>query len=732
MNIDTVSVEDNKEIKAIGNETIHKICSGQVILDISIAVKELIENAVDAGATIIDIYLKEYGSELIEVSDNGSGIHESNFQNLTLKHFTSKIREFNDLEQLITLGFRGEALSSLCSLSDVEITTCHSSAGRGTKLKYDTNGKIIHQEIFPRQQGTSVILKNIFSSLPVRRKQFLRNMKKELVKLCNLLYAYCLLPLGIKYLCTHMTNKGTKTKIVATDGSKIVKENIINVFGVKQLSTLIQIELIEPTVDILEEYSLSLNPGEELPFDIDCLISSALHGSGRSSSDRQFYYINNRPCEPHKLMKLVNEVYKQFNSKQYPFVYLNIKTKSCFVDVNITPDKRQIFLEKEKLLLAAVKCSLLGAFKDTPSTFQVQNLEVSKQLSAFKRESKKSIKRSQTEGDVTSTSFMERFAKKHKSDETCYSSSSQMDITFSQVQEETNLKTLVDLACNLGTEKQTHCVQDVTSLKDELDDGKIDVTLDSPSSTADRREVVLKINLQSIRDRLESLTVDRDFKAQQVKFRSLIEPKSNKDAEEELEKNISKEEFSKMIVIGQFNLGFIIAQLNNDLFIVDQHASDEKYNFEQLQLNTVIDSQTLVSPKYLELTVTGKSIIRDFENVFNKNGFYFKKERDSDDNEKFYLTKIPISNKVVFGKADVDEMIFMLQENSDCAKICRPSKIRAMFASRACRKSVMIGKALSAREMKKLLCNMGTIEHPWNCPHGRPTMRHLINLNLIM
>lgn len=134
--------------------------------------------------------------------------------------------------------------------------------------------------------------------------------------------------------------------------------------------------MIEPSEEILEEYKVKIVPGESYPFKFELIISSAVHGNGRSTTDRQFFYINSRPCEPHKIMKLINEVYKQFNSNQYPFVFLNVDMEHSLVDVNVTPDKRQIFLEQEKLLLAALKSSLLEAFKNCPSTLKMQNVEI--------------------------------------------------------------------------------------------------------------------------------------------------------------------------------------------------------------------------------------------------------------------------------------------------------------------------------------------------------------------
>lgn len=178
--------------------------------------KELVENAIDATATRIEVKLKNYGADLIEVADNGTGIEKENFQTLSkyinyiclnknnvfivpaLKHYTSKIRQFSDLESLSTLGFRGEALSSLCALSNLTIITKHSGASLATKIDYDRNGKIVNESPIARGQGTTVILENLFTTLPVRRKEFLKNLKKEFNKMCNLLYSYCLVSQGIR------------------------------------------------------------------------------------------------------------------------------------------------------------------------------------------------------------------------------------------------------------------------------------------------------------------------------------------------------------------------------------------------------------------------------------------------------------------------------------------------------------------------------------------------------
>ena len=213
-------------------------------------------------------------------------------------------------------------------------------------------------------------------------------------------------------------------------------------------------------------------------------------------------------------------------------------------------------------------------------------------------------------------------------------------------------------------------------------------------------------------------------------FRAKISPDQNQSAEEELRKHISKDMFSSMEVLGQFNLGFIIAKLDRDIFIVDQHASDEKYNFETLQSQQTIKGQRLLCPRPLELTAVNEIVLQENIDIFRKNGFDFVIDNEAPPCNKIKLTTIPTSKNWAFGVSDIEELIFMLSDSPGI--LCRPSRVRQMFASRACRMSVMVGTALTRSQMTKHLNHMGEIEHPWNCPHGRPTMRHLVNLDRIM
>lgn len=860
----TPTSEDSKKISAIDRDTVHRICSGQVVLNLATAVKELVENTIDAGATVVEVRLKEQGADLVEVSDNGSGVEEKNFEGLTAKYHTSKLKEFADLACIETFGFRGEALSSLCALSDMVVITRHETAPHGTKLELDHRGAIVKRSPCARAVGTTVSLSNLFATLPVRKKEFQKNIKREFIKMCQILQAYCLVSVGVRIICSNQNKKGVKSVIMSTQGSNSVLDNITTVFGSKQSTELVQLKpAISSSGKILDlnesdfDDTLSLTQ-EEVDklnlsrYTIEGYISSCAHGSGRSSKDRQFFFVNSRPCEPKAIIKMVNETYHKYNVNQCPFVYLNLKMARSDVDVNLTPDKRQILVNNEKILLLALKKSLMKTYGTIPSTFKMQNLDVSatsrllnisvmskdggdedsvddqsmeapnprRMLAAFSH-------RGASTGNRTSDSTPVK-AEKRKRESfdstpkiynfiTATPKAQSNDITTGEAAEDEELEeTLSKIARNStmteedamgddvlppmadnkqymvkvldpleiagsSTPKASHSpeqnVHVIRCRNEEPEEAKPKLIfetisdfeptpkltvlspkkepiLDSP--IVDRKPEVIEIDQPSFKEdsfrpstkkcldidisSLKTL-IDEEHKLAQsdeavrntslsrLKFKSKINPSNNRAAEDELQTEISKDRFAQMEIIGQFNLGFIIARLEQDLFIIDQHATDEKYNFEDLQRTTVLQNQKLVVPQQLELTAVNEMILMDNLEIFEMNGFKFEIDGSAEPTRKVKLVAKPFSKNWEFGKEDIDELIFMLQDAPN--SVCRPSRVRAMFASRACRKSVMIGKALSKAEMRRLVSHMGEIEQPWNCPHGRPTMRHLVNLSML-
>ncbi|XP_021926704.1 mismatch repair endonuclease PMS2 isoform X2 [Zootermopsis nevadensis] len=828
--------EKSTRIEAINKDVVHQICSGQVVLNLATAVKELVENSLDAGATVIEVRLKDYGSELVEVIDNGTGVEEENFQALTLKHHTSKLREFTDLVLVETFGFRGEALSSLCALSEMTVVTRHSSASCGTRLEFDHTGKIIRKKSCARQVGTTVSLLNLFSSLPVRQKEFHRSLHREFAKMTQFLYAYCLVCIGTKISCTNQTKKGGRTVVVSTRGSETVCDNIACIYGAKQVQSLMEVLQKRPPETMLQAYGISeALTSTKNPFQLEGYISSCAHGQGRSTTDRQFFYVNSRPCEPTKVIKIVNEVYHQFNQHQYPFVFLNMKTARSTIDVNVTPDKRQIFLDHEKLLITTIKnissspvpqtppsptVTAAGNLEDmfrqwshspaynhskSPTSAPVKGRGVKRLLDSTKKEGSAKSKlhcinnffSPRTEEGIQSISteveipihnsfginntlnttqdeielenvrvindtveFLNEgihteFNKnkgEHASHEVCmdiYKQTTENDntvITDEEINQESVKESLMTRESSPGDIKDTDVIQNNWTnytneeisqpCETEVSNGKVqnivvkldDVKMDDLS----RKIVHMSVSIDHIKLKIEQHkkhNANKDKRQMSVRFHAEIDPTKNESAEIELRKEISQDMFAKMEILGQFNLGFIVTRLGPDLFIIDQHATDEKYNFEMLQLNTILQNQRLVIPQKLDLTSVNESILIENEEIFNKNGFDFIIDEKAEPTKRVQLTAIPVSKTWEFGKEDIDELIFMLQDSPHT--MCRPSRIRSMFASRACRKSVMIGTALSRADMRRLIENMGQIEQPWNCPHGRPTMRHLINLDLI-
>ncbi|KAF8884622.1 histidine kinase-like ATPase [Infundibulicybe gibba] len=344
-------------IKPIDTASIHKITSGQVVIDLQTAVKELVENSIDAGATNIEVRFKHHGVKGVEVIDNGCGIAEKDHDSIALKHHTSKLASFSDLTVVRTFGFRGEALSSLCNLCDSVVVTTSTSPPLGVSLEFDRHGRVQKRSKIARQRGTTVSLTDIFSSLPVRRKELERNAKREFGKALALLNAYALGPCcsnkGVRLTVSNQMEKGyelPKTIQLRTPGSDSNRASVTALWGPKAIEHIVDLDLkfnVERDKLVLKR----LNH----PCHVKGLVSKFSLGCGRTGTDRQFFYVNGRPCNLSKVQKAFNEVYRTFNATQAPFILADfiIPTDSC--DINISPDKRTIFIHSEGNLISALK-----------------------------------------------------------------------------------------------------------------------------------------------------------------------------------------------------------------------------------------------------------------------------------------------------------------------------------------------------------------------------------------
>ncbi|KAK2649453.1 hypothetical protein Ddye_016942 [Dipteronia dyeriana] len=912
-------------IRPINRGVVHKICAGQVILDLQSAVKELVENSLDAGATTIEIALKEYGEEWFQVIDNGCGIAPSNFKVLALKHHTSKLADFPDLQSLTTFGFRGEALSSLCALGNLTVETRTRYETVATHLTFDHSGLLTDEKKTARQIGTTVTVKKLFSNLPVRSKEFKRNIRKEYGKLISLLHAYALIAKGVRLVCSNTTGKNLKSVVLKTQGSGSLKDNIITVLGIN-------------TFNCLEPVSIFISDSCK----VEGFLSKPGQASGRNLGDRQYFFVNGRPVDMPKVGKLVNELYKGANSRQYPIAIMNftVPTKAC--DVNVTPDKRKIFFSDECSILQALRDGLQQIYSPNNVSYSLNEVEEQSreaESSEFcsrekshvppkllpdgsisnKFHLKKHIADDDTSSETAEISALHsnvieglidsRFEKSMGKDFTlrahdnkkadsfskfncgklmtspnipteknspspsrvienniagnrkandrssCIQSSIDKFITVSKrkfehigtVLSEVPLLRNQSLNCKLKKSNSEvhalitrspaeHLVDDSAAMNkyepSELlraervykeienpfssDNNTIgkpeEVTqekpillvdepqeksmplVDEPPTVSSNKDVqhmsedqsvevsplyfsgslvvspmpssglnicsTLQFSFQDLRRRRQqrlssmrysnctsgSLKLRRCYAAATLE---LSQPENEERkaralaaATTELERLFRKEDFSRMKVIGQFNLGFIIGKLDRDLFIVDQHAADEKYNFERLAQSTILNQQPLLRPLMLELTPEEEVVASMHIDIIRKNGFALEEDLHAPPGHHFKLKAVPFSKNTTFGVEDVKDLISTLADSQgECSiissyklgtqdSVC-PSRVRAMLASRACRTSVMIGDALGRNEMQKILKNLANLKSPWNCPHGRPTMRHLVDLTTV-
>ncbi|XP_048232709.1 DNA mismatch repair protein PMS1 isoform X2 [Ricinus communis] len=942
-----MEISNSPIIKPINKGVVHRICAGQVILDLSSAVKELVENSLDAGATSIEISLKDYGEDSFQVIDNGCGVSPNNFKVLALKHHTSKLADFPDLQSLTTFGFRGEALSSLCALGELTVETRTKNESVATHLSYDRSGLLTAEKKTARQIGTTVTVKKLFSNLPVRSKEFSRNIRKEYGKLISLLNAYALIAKGVRLLCTNTTGRNAKIVVLKTQGTDSLKDNIITVFGMS-------------TFSCLEPVSICISDCCK----VDGFLSKPGQGSGRNLGDRQYYFVNGRPVDMPKVTKLVNELYRGANSRQYPIAIMNfiVPTRAC--DVNVTPDKRKIFFSDETSILHALREGLQNIYSPSNASYSVNKFEerikaasnsqscsphekslvLSKQLSAVSNDAEEILVEEHTSdgsnllqtvkmkshpsnvgenrdekriskdftlrvhdipkvysfpnsnnrqlttlhdtltdqntpspsrvvakniaesrgSNSSSRSVQSTISKfvtvsKRKHDDISTTTLSEIPILrnqtlqrplnksnsevnaavtgspfnhhhiddslevsdievskfptaekiFSKVRNSASYrghtndgkpkdellgnkketppadampiasskgleKTFEDLTDSEGAEKLSF-IADVapdTSPSRGLENMSEDLILTAPplqSSSA-----LLDVPKPSAHEICSTLQFNfQELKAKRQQRRSILQfsgyasggmkmkrtyaaatlELSQPDNEErkaralaaattELERIFRKQDFGRMKVIGQFNLGFIIGKLDQDLFIVDQHAADEKYNFEHLCQSTILNQQPLLRSLRLELSPEEEVVASMNMELIRKNGFALEEDPHAPPGHRFKLKAVPFSKNITFGVEDVKDLISTLADSQgDCSiigsykmdksdSVC-PSRVRTMLASRACRSSVMIGDPLGRNEMQKILEHLADLNSPWNCPHGRPTMRHLVDMTSI-
>ena len=293
-----------------------RICSDQVIVDLPSALKELVENALDAGATKLDVRLREHGVELLEVADNGQGIPPSALESVALRHTTSKLRDFSDLQRLRSFGFRGEALNSLAALSSLGLASRTAADVTGSALTFNSDGGVETRQPVARDVGTCVSVTSLFEPFPVRRRELRRGAANEFRRLVSSLQAYSLICHGVRFHCTHTLAKGGKSTVLQTPGGAGgMRAAIAAIFGARLLQQLTPISGGDggdggdggggSASDAAVSGGDGGSSGTGSTVRLEGFISRPRAGDGRRTGDRQYVFVNGRPVDFPRLCRLL-------------------------------------------------------------------------------------------------------------------------------------------------------------------------------------------------------------------------------------------------------------------------------------------------------------------------------------------------------------------------------------------------------------------------------------------
>ena len=590
------------EIRELDQITVDKIAAGEVVERPAGAVKELVENALDSGATLITIEIVNGGIDMIRVSDNGSGIPVSEVRKAFTRHATSKIRSIDDLSTLNSLGIRGEALSSIAAVSRVEMITKTADTITGTRYVMEGGAEVLCEET-GAPDGTCVIVHDLFYNTPARAK-FLKTPKTEASYVAE--FAECFALAHPECAFTFISDKKDRFH---TSGNGDQKENIFRIYGKDVSSNVVQTGFSD------ERMKVTGYLGK--PF------------VNRSNRSQEYFFVNGRHVKDRMLSAAVEEGYRGFLMQhRFPFVILNIEISPDEIDVNVHPTKMEIRFNRPRDIAALVIRSLRDALMGLeliPDTLS--------DGSAADEEPRTSHK---TRGVPVHNAGRKPF------------------------------KMVYDMQPEIKTSSQQ----------------AFELTLEEAGSRYGQSS---------------------ESTAQQ-QGREIITAGGRTDIR----------------VIGQLFDTFWIMQWQDKLLIMDQHAAHEKVNYERMMKRfreRSVMSQLIDPPVILELSAREYDLLEDNMDAFISLGF----ELEPFGQRTVSLRGVPLD---IYGASDEREMFLNILDelSQDQSNDRDPAAITGRIAGMACKASVKGNTRLDPSEAETLLDELLTLENPYNCPHGRPTI----------
>lgn len=639
------------KIKELQTSLANKIAAGEVVERPGSVVKELLENAIDAQATEINIEVEQSGVASIRVVDNGTGIHIEDLGLVFHRHATSKLDADDDLFHIRTLGFRGEALASISSVSKVTLKTCTDNQ-EGQEI-YVENGEILNQKPAKAKQGTDILVESLFYNTPARLK-YIKSLYTELGKITDIVNRMAMSHPDIRI---SLISDGRT--ILKTNGSGRTNEVMAEIYGMKVAKDLVHIT------------------GETSDYRLEGYVAKPEHS--RSNKHYISIFINGRYIKNFLINKAILEGYHTLLMiGRFPICYINIEMDPILVDVNVHPTKLEVRLSKEDQLFELIVEKIREAFKDRiliPQNDMNKLTQKNKVLDKFEQQKIDFEKRKQ-QRDATHSTNLNFDLDDNQPNETNQSNQT-LDNTFSNPNTTSN---------------------DSYSVKES--------TYDYAKT---QRDVLNDMEEQDITDTLapsEDVAEASDIKGS-------------------ISSNPSQR-IPYMEVVGQVHGTYIIAQNENGMFMIDQHAAQEriKYEYFREKIGDVSNEiQNLLIPLTFHFSKDELMIINQHVEELDKVGVHLEPFGGND-----YIVD---SYPVWFPAAEAEEIIKDMIEYVLEHKKVNVKKIREEAAiMMSCKKSIKANHYLKNNEMADLVNQLRETEDPFTCPHGRPIIINFSNYEL--
>ena len=687
-------------IHVLDQITIDKIAAGEVIERPASVVKELVENAIDAGSGSVTVEIKEGGISYMRIADNGCGIARDDVQNAFLRHSTSKIRAAEDLEHIASLGFRGEALSSIAAVSQVEMITKTKEQLLGTRYQI-AGGKEEELEDTGASDGTTFLIRQLFYNVPARRK-FLKTPITEASHVGDLMTRLALSHPEISF---QFINNGQSR--LHTSGNGNLKDVIYHVYGREITANLIPLEY--------KNNGLSLSGYIGAP-----LIS-------RGNRNFENYFINGRYVKSNIIYRAIEDAYKDFSMQhKFPFTVFHITIDGEHVDVNVHPTKMELRFNNQQevynTLYEAIDSALHGrelipkVTLDEPKVPRTEAVPVTKEKQNF-RTTGSSVSFASTAGNMTKQAA--------QSEMWAGVQTPVKQKTKIPPKEERNLDYFMEqMKKRVTSYHQQNSSAEVKSRSDIF----------KPERQADRiREAVSQYKATA-----------RDAKKQEFPKKTDVTPEIPGTAKTTAEKTtangqgidikanekpeqmdlfedrfLDKERKADYTLIGQIFDTYWLVQFETSLYIIDQHAAHERVLYERTlreMKNREFTSQMISPPIILNLTMQEAELLRQYMDRFTRIGFEFEEFGQ----DSFAVRSVPDN---LFSIAKKDLLLEMIDHLSDELNRNQPSDlIDEKIASMSCKAAVKGNMSLSAAEVDTLIGELLLLDNPYHCPHGRPTI----------